>query len=154
MIEEQNSASVPDDKKPKDGEKSAKSGFIQKLSEYREFIVILIFFIGGFLWIYEYFATRSQVGELNCLLRENINVVDGQMQTKFILESMKKNGLRYEKLLKLKEDNKLTLSEQEELIELKNEAKLLDEQLKKEQEKFRNSWQLLKANGCKNKNNY
>ena len=63
---------------------------LARLREYKEFIAILAFFIAGFLWIYGFFATKSEVKTLTsatksevktlkCLLNTNILAVTGQL---------------------------------------------------------------------------
>jgi hypothetical protein len=45
--------------------------FLDILKEYKELIAILVFFLGGVLWMFGYFATKQQLTELRCWMRAN-----------------------------------------------------------------------------------
>lgn len=62
--------------------------FLEALKDYKEFLLILVFFLGGVSWIYGYFATKEQVRVLRCLLNTNVEFVSYQIQSKLLLDQM------------------------------------------------------------------
>ena len=61
---------------------------LDKLKEYKEFLVILVFFAGGASWIYGYFATKAQLNEARCLLDANIEAVTHQLKKKLLYDDI------------------------------------------------------------------
>ncbi len=56
---------------------------LEKLKEYKEFIAIIIFFLGGFLWVEESFPKKadlkSEIGVLECLLNKYMTLTQLQL---------------------------------------------------------------------------
>jgi hypothetical protein len=57
------------------------SNFLKPVNEYKELIALLLFFLGGAFWIFDYFATKHQVKQLQCLLNANIGFIQGRMDS-------------------------------------------------------------------------
>lgn len=76
-----------------DGDSSTvnEQGFLDKLSEYKEFIAILIFFLGGFFWVFGFFATKKQVTDLTCVLEQNVQMLRGKMEYQFFNDLLEEN---------------------------------------------------------------
>ena len=53
--------------------------FLDILKEYKELIAVLVFFLGGVLWMFGYFATKKQLTELRCWMHANVEFVQGRM---------------------------------------------------------------------------
>ncbi len=57
---------------------------IEKLKEYKELITIIMFFLGGFLWLNNQFPTKSdlkaEVGSLNCLVEKYMTLTQLQIR--------------------------------------------------------------------------
>jgi hypothetical protein len=70
---------------------SGGGGFLARLKEYKELISILVFFIGGALWIFAFFATRNQLEELHCLMNANMNFIQGRMEVANLSDLMVQN---------------------------------------------------------------
>ena len=121
--------------------------FITRLKEYKEFIVILVFFIGGFMWIYGYFATKEQVKVLQCLTNQNITLIESRMQKKFLFDELNQKGMELEKLLK-KAD--VLNEERRKVIQLTNEIEIIKANLKKTEARYDEAFNFLKANKCQN----
>lgn len=51
---------------------------LDRLKEYRDIISLVVFFLGGFLWVQAQFATKAALNEEKCLLRDAITL--GQLQ--------------------------------------------------------------------------
>ena len=77
---------------------SAMISFARKIGEYKELISVLVFFAGGFLWAFAYFATKQQIGELKCLLNANVNIVQGKMDSSALSQLMLDNIKRTSEL--------------------------------------------------------
>jgi hypothetical protein len=73
------------------GTAGPESGFLATLKDYKELISILVFFVGGALWIFAYFATRTQVDELRCLMNANIGFIQSRMEVASLSELMVQN---------------------------------------------------------------
>jgi hypothetical protein len=61
------------------------------LKEYKELIAILVFFLGGVLWMFGYFATKQQLTELRCWMRANVEFVQGRMDAANLSDLSVKN---------------------------------------------------------------
>jgi hypothetical protein len=65
--------------------------FLNILKEYKELIAILVFFLGGVLWMFGYFATKQQLTELRCWMRANVEFVQGRMDAANLSDLSVKN---------------------------------------------------------------
>ena len=56
---------------------------LEKLKEYKELIAIIVFFLGGFIWLNNQFPTKSdltaEVGSLNCLVDKYMTLTQLQI---------------------------------------------------------------------------
>ena len=82
--------------------------FLDILKEYKELIAVLVFFLGGVLWMFGYFATKKQLTELRCWMHANVEFVQGRMDAANLSDLSVKN---IEELTALSE--KATLSADE-----------------------------------------
>ena len=99
---------------------------LEKLKEYKELITILIFFLGGFVWIYGYFATKTQLRSMKCVLNANVSLLTGQLQGNTLAQNLNKN---LELQGALEEKAKSDPSSQKMLNGLKQTAKMIEKQL-------------------------
>ncbi|MFX0199001.1 MAG: hypothetical protein ACFFCW_23000 [Candidatus Hodarchaeota archaeon] len=103
--------------------KSQANSFLNRLREYKEFIAILVFVVGGFMWIYGFFATKQQVRVLQCLMNQQIALVESRMTSKFLCEEIVQKLLELQKLNekhdKSNEEIKRSLEVQEEIRRLR-----------------------------------
>ena len=57
---------------------------LDKLKEYKELISIIVFFLGGFIWVQNQFPTKSDlkanVGALSCLLDKYMTLTQRQLR--------------------------------------------------------------------------
>ena len=65
-------------------DKTLSEDFLARLIQYKEFIVILVFFLGGVMWIYGYFATKKQLDEFKCFTNINMAILRNSMLGKNI----------------------------------------------------------------------
>src|SRR5262245_7951462 len=72
-------------------EKLLNKSLLGTLKDYKEFIAILVFFIGGILWIFGYFATKKQLDELHCLMNANVDFIQGRMEAANLSQLMVQN---------------------------------------------------------------
>jgi hypothetical protein len=82
--------------------------FLDTLKEYKELIAILVFFLGGVLWMFGYFATKQQLTELRCWMRANVEFVQARMDGANLSDLSVKN---IEDLTALNEKPTLTADE-------------------------------------------
>lgn len=63
---------------------------IEKLKEYKELITIIIFFLGGFIWLNNQFPTKSdlteEVGSINCLVEKYMTLTQLQIRCQDLLK--------------------------------------------------------------------
>src|SRR5262249_45391437 len=53
--------------------------FLDTLKQYKELIAILVFFLGGVICVFGYFATKNQLTGLRCWMVANVVFVQGRM---------------------------------------------------------------------------
>jgi hypothetical protein len=68
--------------------------FLQRLREYRELIAVIVFFIGGALWIFGYFATIEQLKAQESQFKEQLKTQESQFNEQLKAQDMyaKKQG--------------------------------------------------------------
>lgn len=119
---------------------------LEKLKEYQELITIIVFFLGGFLWLETQFPQKTDLetvkqdlqkenAVLKCLLKKNMTLVQDQIQASALEKSIKEKSeylyVLTEKLDKLKTEGQgvspamdLSLNEtKEEVANKKNELR-------------------------------
>jgi len=67
-------------------------GLLDTLKDYKELIAILVFFLGGVLWMFGYFATKKQLTELRCLMLTNVEFIQGSMDVASLSDLSLKNS--------------------------------------------------------------
>ncbi|WP_149339154.1 hypothetical protein [Neorhizobium sp. P12A] len=94
------------DEKTSDGQDEsdgkAKKGkeLLSKLNEYKEIISIIVFFIGGCIWIYSTFATKVYVARIQCFLGATIQRVDNEEQSRVFQSDIIDLNIRLARLQK------------------------------------------------------
>lgn len=73
-----------DQSKRTEDTRGAISYFLTRLKEYKEFIAIIAFFMGGIMWIYGFFATKNEVKVLRCLMNNQIILIEARINKKFL----------------------------------------------------------------------
>jgi hypothetical protein len=71
--------------------RSKKSSFIKALGEYKEIITIIVFFLGGVLFAFGYFATKQQLTQIKCLLNANVDLIQSKMNSSSLSQIMVQN---------------------------------------------------------------
>jgi hypothetical protein len=67
--------------------------FVALIKEYKELIATIVFFVGGVLWIFGYFATKEELRGfreaastqnkvLHCLLEKHVQLLEGKQKWK------------------------------------------------------------------------
>jgi len=101
-------------------DESGKTKLLKSFKEYKEFIAILVFFIGGVVWLYAAFATKSYVDEfkdtiqkaitqiqesskkstanIKCVLGGSIEVYSKDTEIRFLQDEVTSNKIDLEKL--------------------------------------------------------
>ena len=96
-------------KKPEEVEQdpeASKDGFVQRLKEYKEFVAVLVFFLGGVTWAYGVFATQQQINQLKCLLNTNISLIHNQTQSRFLLQELTSKQMHLAEILERQANGK------------------------------------------------
>jgi len=124
------------------------NGFLSRLKEYKEFISILIFFAGGAFWIYGFFATKSQVidiqdattsqvKKLTCALEQNVKMLRGKMEFQYFTDLLDENKQEIRDIRRhIRKSNKNgtdTGDSEDKLFELNEQRN----ELKAERDKFK-----------------
>lgn len=80
----------------------AQSPFVKWLNDYKELLSVIIFFIGGFLWVYGVFATKEQIKELKCLMNANITIINSQIDesalSQLLIENLQEQSKQKQRL--------------------------------------------------------
>lgn len=71
---------------------------LSRLNEYKELITIVMFFLGGAIWLYSAFATKAYVGNIRCLLGATIERVDNEAQSRTIKADIVEGNTKIEQL--------------------------------------------------------
>jgi hypothetical protein len=90
-------------------------GLLDTLKDYKELIAILVFFLGGVLWMFGYFATKKQLTELRCLMLTNVEFIQGSMDVASLSDLSLKNS---EDLTALNDKTTLTADEKARKLRL------------------------------------
>src|SRR5215475_6379826 len=67
------------------------STLIKPLSEYKELISIIVFFLGGVSFAFAYFATKDQLKQMRCLLNANVDLIQSKMDSASLSQLMVQN---------------------------------------------------------------
>jgi len=124
----------------------SKRDFIAHLKQYKEFIAILVFFVGGFMWIFAYFATKESVDEVRCIADNIIILVDSRMEQDVFTKNLAKKGLEHKKL-----SEQANLSKEEKDIKLTTvdaELHVIRKNLNMTMEKHDKAHHILKMKKC------
>jgi len=70
---------------------SAIASFLKKAGEYKEFVTLVVFFLGGIFWAFAYFATKQQVQQIRCLMNANMTFLQGRMDSASLSQLMVEN---------------------------------------------------------------
>lgn len=128
-----------------DDTSSSTTGLLPHLREYKEFIAILVFFLGGFFWIYGVFETKEQVRILQCLTNQNIGMIQARMQRGFFLNDLTKKAIEYDGLSRTEDRS---AEENQRMIRLKTEIETIKTDLKMAQQRYDQSFHDLSHRTC------
>ena len=67
------------------------SSFLKTAGEYKEFITLVVFVMGGILWAFAYFATKQQLKAVQCVLDANVAFLQGRMDSASLSQLMVEN---------------------------------------------------------------
>jgi hypothetical protein len=125
-----------------------KVGWFEKLKEYKEIIGIIIFFIGGILWILAYFATKEQINTLNCLLNRNIEVVQYQINQRILSDDMR--VLEFD-IVHLSQQQQRSLPEEQQLQDFHNKQKIVLGKYADDDKRIKEAQGIINRNECEKK---
>ncbi len=115
------------------GEVSRFSRSVSFLNDLKELFAIMVFFIGGAVWIYTAFATKQHVQTVRCLLETTIDRIDGEAQTRFIGAEISEIELQINELQNKEEARPEDISK---AGVLRREIEILEVSRRKEHEKL------------------
>lgn len=124
--------------------------FLQRLNDFKEFIAILVFFLGGVVWIYDYFATKQQLVQFNCLLTASISIARADADTKYLSDKIVEIDLQATELDEKRLKGPLSAAEKKRLIELTNDSKNKQNEFAAAKQRFEESNQKIQSNLCVN----
>jgi seryl-tRNA synthetase len=121
---------------------------LDKLKEYKELITIMVFFIGGFVWLESHFPTKSdlksEIASLNCLLEKYMTLTQLQIQGQDLEKKIHEIDVKITSALSDNKKVELSPAMEYVLTELKQDLKNNQDKLrenKKEMEKINNDLQ-------------
>lgn len=66
-------AAEPNTQTPLVGDR--KKTWLERVKDFKELVAILIFFGGGGIWLYNYFATKDQLNQFRCLAMTHLDIL-------------------------------------------------------------------------------
>ena len=117
-----------EEKEEKEENVTGFSSILKTLSEYRELLTVIIFFVGGVLWVFGYFATKDQLKEVKCLMNANMDFIQGQMDSTNLSQILIQNLQEQRRLKSNVSDNGLITIK---LTQLEIAAKDIDRKIDK-----------------------
>ncbi len=76
---------------------------VERLNEYKELIAILVFFLGGFIWLDTQFPTKSdlkaEIASVNCLLEQYMTLTQLQVRGQELEKQVQELGRRISEVL-------------------------------------------------------
>lgn len=151
-----------------------RSIFLKWLNEYKELVSVIVFFLGGFLWVYGVFATKeatkeqieatkeaakqqiettkeqikitnNQIKEIKCLMAANIDAIYSQIDESALSQLLIENIQEQNKLKKIVSSSD---SEQKKLAQLAAAALDIQNKLQRATSLRAESNQKLRSNRC------
>lgn len=130
-------------------EPTAIQRILKALGQYKELITIVVFFAGGVSWIFGYFATKQQTTELRCVLEKNMDQIESQMQSKFLMDELIDIGRQLEELGEKEKNKQLTENEKQKRQYLNTTARDLTAQRDEATKKLAATREALRKNTCR-----
>ena len=124
---------------------SSTPDFITRLKQYKEFILILVFFMGGAMWVYGYFATKDQVEVVHCLTSNGISLIESRMQKKFFFDELTQKSMELDRL---RAKTNISNEESQKVIILNAEIDLIRKKLFETEAKHDKYFHILRTNKC------
>ncbi|WP_157973675.1 hypothetical protein [Tropicimonas sp. IMCC34043] len=119
-----------------------------RLKDYKEFVAILVFFLGGLLWVYGVFATQKQVDQIKCLLNTNISLIHNQTQSRFLLQELTSKQLSLAEVIERGNAGTPHRGDRRLALQLETEIDLLKDKVKDAEDASAESLDLLKKSAC------
>jgi hypothetical protein len=117
----------------------------RKLNEYKELLTVLVFFFGGLIWIYGFFATKEQVEETRCIMNANIEFLSNQMDYNNLSSMLLQNAREQ---FELEQNANLPKIESDRLIQLKIAAKEIEKKIDAANARKDDAIRKLKSGNC------
>lgn len=118
---------------------------INTLKEYKEIIAILVFFIGGVLWIFGFFATKNEVKKFKYIVLTKVNIEENYRLLDNLqreLDELTEEKIDLQKreldLMNKEEQQGLEPTEIEELLRIRDRLKFIESQTKFSREDIEN----------------
>ena len=67
------------------------TSFLKAAGAYKEFVALVVFFLGGVFWAFAYFATKQQLKEVQCIMNANMAFVQSRMDSASLSQLMLDN---------------------------------------------------------------
>jgi len=126
---------------------------IEKLKDYKELITIIVFFLGGFIWLNNQFPTKNdltdEVGSINCLVEKYMTLTQLQIRCQ---ELLKQTQVMADKIADMENNNEnvpLSPAMEFELDQLKSDFKNDREKYRDNKSEITNIMDELARNICK-----
>lgn len=103
---------------------------VARLNQYKELIAIAAFFVGGFLWVFGYFVTKSQFAELKCFAKSNIVVNRETMKLRDAEAAIAESSRRLDDLEDKRKSGELSDKEKGERKRLDTQVETLKDEIK------------------------
>ncbi len=126
---------------------------IEKLKEYKELITIIIFFLGGFIWLNNQFPTKSdlteEIGSLNCLVEKYMTLTQLQIRGQELVKQTQDLAANIADMEQNSENVHLSPAMKFELDQLKSDFKHDREKYRSNKAEIKNIMDELARNICK-----
>ena len=98
---------------------------LEKLKEYKELITIIVFFLGGFIWLNTQFPTKSdltaEIESLNCLVEKYMTLTQLQIRCQELGKQAKNLATRISDMETNSEDANLSPAMKFEIDQIKSD---------------------------------
>ena len=131
---------------PKD--RSALDLLLKQLNKYKELFAITAFVVGGVLWVFGYFVTKTQFKELRCFARESIRLNRAELKLRDTDAAITLSSRRSLTLSEKAKQSGLTEDELQEKVRVDAQWEQLKDRRKTEQDTVNKAESQLLDNSC------
>lgn len=121
---------------------------LRYLSDYKELLAIVAFVVGGVLWVFGYFVTKSQFAELKCYAKNSIVTNREMIKIRDADEAIIEQSRKLDEIVDKQKTVVLNEQDRKEKVRLEQLVRKLEDGRKVAQEKFNRAQAKLEDSEC------